>query len=216
VQRGHSREPVFFENGDYRAYLHWLGEAAERYDCAVHAYVLMTNHVHLLASPSGKNGISQMMQYIGRRYVPYINHTYGTSGSLWEGRYKASTIDDEHYLLICMRYIELNPVRAKLVNTPGQYPWSSYRHNAQGKDDALITEHALYTSLGRTKASRSEAYKALFKAHVEEDELKNIRSAWQTGTPLGNERFKDRIERKLKTKVGQARRGRPEKSLKGL
>ena len=99
VQRGHSREPVFFEDGDYHAYLHWLSEAADRYECAIHAYVLMTNHIHILATPKDKQGISRMMQYIGRRYVPYINHTYGTSGSIWEGRYKSSLIHDEQCLL---------------------------------------------------------------------------------------------------------------------
>lgn len=216
VQRGHSREPVFFEDGDYRAYLSWLGEAAERYDCAIHAYVLMTNHVHLLATPGDKEGISRMMQYIGRRYVPYINYTYGTSGSIWEGRYKASLVNAEQYLLACMRYIELNPVRADMVNAPGQYRWSSYRHNAQGNADQLLTEHPLYTSLGRTKTSRCEAYKALFRTHLDEEQLKDIRAAWQTGTPLGNVYFKEKIERKLKTKVGQARRGRPKAPQKGL
>jgi len=108
VQRGHSRQPVFFENNDYAAYLNWLGEAAERYSCAIHAYVLMTNHIHILATTETKNSISLMIQYTGRRYVPYINHTYGSSGSIWEGRYKASLIHDEEYLLTCMRYIELN------------------------------------------------------------------------------------------------------------
>lgn len=216
VQRGHSREPVFFENSDYQAYLDWLKEAAERYDCDIHAYVLMTNHVHILATPKDKEGISRLMQYIGRRYVPYINYTYGTSGSIWEGRYKASLISDDQYLLTCMRYIELNPIRANMVNAPGQYRWSSYRHNAQGREDVLMTEHPLYKQLGKTVAKRCEAYKDLFKAHLDEDQLKDIRSAWQTGTPLGNEYFKEKIERKLKTKVGQNRRGRPDGALKVL
>lgn len=212
VQRGHSREPVFFEDSDYRAYLDWLGEAAARYHCAIHAYVLMTNHTHLLATPGDPQGVSRMMQYVGRRYVPYVNATYGTSGSIWEGRYKASLIQDDEYLLTCMRYIELNPVRANMTSTPGQYRWSSYRANAQGREDPLLTPHPLYQSLGRSTTSRQEAYRALFKAHVEGTELKDIRAAWQTGTPLGNDHFKEKIEKKLKTKVGQARRGRPAKS----
>ncbi|MGH8369364.1 MAG: transposase, partial [Gammaproteobacteria bacterium] len=108
----------------------WLKEAAQRYGCAVHAYVLMTNHVHLLVTPDRKDSVTLMMQYIGRHYVPYINATYGTSGTLWEGRYKASLVQDEHYLLTCMRYIELNPVRAGMVRSPGHYRWSSYRSNA--------------------------------------------------------------------------------------
>ncbi len=212
VQRGHSCEPVFFENDDYQAYLGWLKEAADRYCCDIHAYVLMSNHIHILATPREKQSISRMMQYVGRRYVPYINQTYGTSGSLWEGRFKASLISDEDYLLTCMRYIELNPLRASMVKSPGYYRWSSYRHNAQGKDDATVTEHPLYTAMGRTKATRCENYKSLFKVHIDDDQLKSIRAAWQTGTPLGNDHFREKIERKLKTKIGQARRGRPVRS----
>ena len=120
VQRGHSREPIFFEDADYLAYLHWVEEALKRYGCVIHAYVLMTNHIHFLLTPQNKQGVSQMMQHIGRRYVPYVNYTYGTSGSIWEGRFKASLIHDEEYLLTCMGYIELNPVRADMVNNPAQ------------------------------------------------------------------------------------------------
>ncbi len=213
VQRGHSRESVFFDDRDYRAYLGWLSESISRYECVIHAYVLLSNHIHILVTPKDKQGISRMMQYLGRRYVPYINHTYGTSGSLWEGRYKASLIHDEQYLLTCMRYIELNPVRANITKRADQYRWSSYRANAQGKDDSLITPHPLYLGLGKTKACRLDAYKALFKVHIDEEKLMGIRAAWQTGTPLGNEKFKIKIERKLKCKVGQARRGRPDGPL---
>jgi len=211
VQRGHSREPVFFEDSDYSAYLGWLAEGALRYRCDIHAYVLMTNHVHILATPTDEIGITRMMQYIGRRYVPYINHTYGTSGSIWEGRYKASLVQEESYLLSCMRYIELNPIRANMVRSPGQYRWSSYRRNAQDKPDDIVTEHPLYLSLGKNSESRISAYKALFKARVEKDSLDQIRAAWQTGTPLGNDYFREKIEIKLGCKVGQARRGRPSK-----
>jgi len=211
VQRGHSREPVFFEDNDYLAYLRWLKEGAERYKVDVHAYVLTTHHIHILATAHERDGITRMMQYIGRHYVPYINHTYGTSGSIWEGRYKASLIHDEEYLLTCLRYIELNSVRADMVRFPAYYLWSSYRHNGQGKVNEVITPHAIYKALGRTNASRQEAYKALFKAHLDKGVLDEIRSAWQTGTLLGNDYFRQKIESKLKCKVGQARRGRPRK-----
>jgi putative transposase len=154
VQRGHSREPVFFEDNDYLAYLRWLKEGAERYKVDIHAYALMTNHIHILATTGDTDGITRMMQYVGRHYVPYINHTYGSSGSIWEGRYKASLIHDEEYLLACMRYIELNPVRADMVRSPAHYRWSSYRCNGQGKEDALITPHALYMALGKTLPTR--------------------------------------------------------------
>jgi len=212
VQRGHSREPVFFEDSDYSAYLNWLDEGAERYGCAIHAYVLMTNHVHLLTTPKGEQGVTRLMQYIGRRYVPYINHTYGTSGSLWEGRYKASLIEDERYLLTCMRYIELNPVRANMVKSPAHYRWSSYRHNAQAKDDPLVTPHEIYLALGRTRAARANAYRDLFSSALDVEALTDIRDAWQSGTPLGHDRFKAKVERKLRCKVGHARRGRPKKA----
>lgn len=129
VQRGNSREPVFFADADYHAYRRWLKDAADRYRCKIHAYVLMTNHVHILVTPSDTLGVTRMMQYVGRYYVPYINYTYGTSGSIWEGRYKASLIHAEDYLLTCMRYIELNRVRADMVKNPAVYRWSSFRAN---------------------------------------------------------------------------------------
>ena len=214
VQRGHSREAVFFEDADYNAYLGWLSEAAERYHCAIHAYVLMTNHVHILATPSDGEGISRMMQYVGRRYVPYINYNYATSGTIWEGRYKASLVQEEDYLLTCMRYIELNPVRADMVRHPREYRWSSYRVNGEGREATFIKPHPIYLALGKIADKRREAYRALFRAHFDEDDINRIRAAWQTGTPLGNDYFKQVVEAKLDTKVGQARRGRP--SLKGL
>lgn len=211
VQRGHSRELVFFEDNHYFTYLHWLGEAVDHYQVDIHAYVLMTNHIHILATPHDKGGITRVMQYVGRYYVPYINHTYGSNGSIWEGRYKASLICDEEYLLACMRYIELNPVRANMVRSPEQYRWSSYRCNGQSKEDKLVKHHQMYKALGRSRAARLDAYKGLFKGHLENKVLSDIRSAWQTGTPLGNDYFRQKIEDKLKCKVGQARRGRPVK-----
>ena len=211
VQCGHSREAVFYEEADYRAYLGWLQEASERYRCSIHAYVLMTNHVHILTTPSDIEGISRMMQYVGRRYVPYLNDRYGTSGTIWEGRYKASLVQGDSHFLICMRYIELNPVRAAMIAHPREYRWSSYRANGEGREDPLLSPHPLYLALDKTAARRKEAYRALFKAHLDETDIKQIRAAWQTGTPLGSDQFKARIEARLKTKVGQARRGRPTK-----
>lgn len=216
VQRGHSRNPVFYEPSDYSAYLEWLGEAADKYNCAIHAYVLMTNHVHLLVTPDNKDGVSRMMQFVGRKYVPYINYYYGTSGSIWEGRYKASLVQEDSYLLSCMRYIELNPVRANMVKSPSAYRWSSYRANALGKVDKLLTMHPMYMALGSTVAQRKVAYISLFKYHVDKEELRDIRDCWQSGTPLGNDYFKQKIEDKLKCKVGQSRRGRPSSTGKGF
>ncbi len=209
VQRGRSKKPVFYQYNDYLVYLQRLKEAAERYQCQIHAYVLMTNHIHLLVTPEEKQGISAMMQYVGRQYVPYINKTYGGSGSIWDGRYKANLVQDEAYLLTCMRYIELNPVRASMVKSPQQYPWSSFHRNGMGRVDPLVLPHRLYRSLGNTERSRQMAYLALFKAHIGENKLSSIRKACQTGTPLGNEFFRREVETELGCKVGQARRGRP-------
>ncbi len=209
VQRGRSREPVFFDDDDYSAYIAWLTEASERYDCAIHAYVLMTNHVHILATPCKEDGLSKMMQYLGLRYVPYINHRYNMSGSIWEGRFKASLIDSDEYLLTCMRYIELNPVRANMVKQVRSYRWSSYGANALGRSDTLVQAHTVYQALAKTREQRLKTYKALFKLGIEREEMMSINKAWQSGTPLGNDRFKANIEQVLQRKVGQNRRGRP-------
>ena len=148
IIRGNNREPVFATNEDYRFFLDKLADAAKKHQCDIHAYVLMTNHIHLLATPNTLDGISKMMQMLGRYYVQYFNSTYKRSGTLWEGRYKASLIDSESYALLCYRYIELNPVRAGMVEHPSEYPWSSYRANALGQYDALVTPQFMYFALG--------------------------------------------------------------------
>lgn len=216
VQRGNNRQAIFFEPSDYAAYLSWLHEALSRYDCKLHAYVLMTNHVHLLITPESRDSISRAMQYVGRHFVPYINVRYGRTGTLWEGRYKASLVQEERYLLVCMRYIEMNPVRAGMVKSPTHYRWSSYRANAQGQTDRLVTPHERYRGLGRSLEDRQTVYRDLFRNMLEPGELKDLRTAWLTGTPLGNDRFRADIERTLRIKVGQAHRGRPKKQGKGL
>jgi putative transposase len=211
VQRGNNRQAVFHDEQDYRAYLGWLKEGAQRYGCAIHAYVLMTNHVHLLLTPGKQDAIGRLLQYLGRHYVLYINHRYDRSGTLWEGRYKASLAQEEDYLLACYRYIELNPVRAGMVEGPGGYRWSSYHRNALGGADPIVVSHERYRALGGSEAERQQAYRGLFRVHVDVGQLKQIRDAWQTGTTLGIHRFKEQVETMLGRKVGQARRGRPKK-----
>ena len=211
VQRGHSREPVFFDSQDYATYVYWMREAGTRYGVSIHAFVLMTNHIHLLATPSDISGVSLFMQYVGRRYVPYINHKYGKSGSIWEGRYKASMVDEEEYFLTVMRYIELNPVRAGMVEVPGHYRWSSFCHNGGTRKISFVRGHPVYMSLGKSDKARYEAYRELFKGYIDPGLIKQIADAWQTGTPLGNQLFLDKIEARLSLKVGQARRGRPKR-----
>ncbi len=194
IQRGNNRGITFVEEQDYRFYLETLGDALQRFGCAVHAYVCMTNHVHLLMTPESEDAISQVMQSLGRKYVPYFNYRYERTGTLWEGRYKAALIDAESYLMACYRYIELNPVRAGMVTSPAEYPWSSYRHNGAGKPDPLITEHPVYFALHATAQSRQATYRALFDAEVPRAELSAIREATNKCWALGNERFRRQIE----------------------
>ena len=149
VQRGHNREPCFFAEEDYHTYLHWLNEALRKEQCALHAYALMTNHVHLLLTPRDAKAVPQLIIALGRRYVQYINVSYRRTGTLWDSRYKSSLIQAETYLLACQRYIELNPVRANMVDDPAHYRWSSYRSNALGQTSDILTPHPLYQSLAR-------------------------------------------------------------------
>ena len=177
IQRGNNREPSFFSAHDCRRYLDALEEVAAKYDCRIHGYVLMTNHVHILTTPMIDHGIPQMMQALGRRYVYYVNKTYRRTGTLWEGRYKSCLIDSDHHLLRCMRYSELNPVRANMVSHPGEYEWSSYRINAQGETSLLIEQHLLYLELGSTTEERNLAYRELFRDHMSAEALHEIRDA---------------------------------------
>src|SRR6266566_5488749 len=178
IQRGNNREPCFLGEPDYRRYLDDLLASAVKYACRVHAYVLMTNHVHLLVTPLQEEpGIAEMMQALGRRYVYYINKRYQRTGTLWEGRYKASLVDPDAYLLTCMRYIELNPVRAQMVSHAGEYKWSSYIGNAQGPTDAVLSPHPLYSALGVTVAERQHAYRELFRCHLDDNSIHEIRDA---------------------------------------
>ena len=209
VQRGINREPCFFAEEDYHCYLHWLHKSAADWHCAIHAYVLMTNHVHLLVTAEKPDGIAKLMQAIGRRYVQYINHSYHRTGSLWEGRFKSSVVQAEDYLLTCMRYIELNPVRANMANDPAQYRWSSYRHNGLGQADERIASHPLYLGLGRNKSDRLAAYRTLFRSELDGEALADIRLALSQGQPLGSERFSEIMCAAVGVRRAQKKPGRP-------
>jgi len=212
VQRGNNRQPCFFADDDYRYYLDCLTEAAARYGGQVHAYVLMTNHVHLLLTPQSPETPSMLLQSIGRRYVRYVNQLYRRSGTLWEGRYKSALIDSDRYLLTCSRYIELNPVRARMVGHPGDYPWSSYRSNTGEAETPLISPHPLYLALGRSPAARCLAYRALFERHIDSQDLLAIREATEAGVVLGTDRFKEQIEETLQRQVDRIPHGGDRKS----
>lgn len=212
IQRGNNRAPIFFAGEDYTRYRGWLAAAAADYGCRIHAYVLMTNHVHVLATPETAGSLPRMMQSLGRRYVRYVNAAYRRTGTLWEGRYRAAPIDSEAYFLACCRYIELNPVRAKMVAHPRDYPWSSYAAHAHGAADALVSDHALYRRLGKSAAERQKSYRALFQAQLGEDFLEALRGATNGGWALGNERYKRHIAKALGRRVAPLAKGRPAKA----
>ncbi len=174
---------------------------------AVHGFVLMTNHVHLLVTPTSADGASQLLQSLGRYYVRYINSTCQRTGTLWEGRFKASLVDSERYFLTVSRYIELNPVRACMVESPAAYPWSSYRMNALGKDIHLLTPHPVYLALGPSAAERQIAYQSLFTSHIPNYTLNEIRTATNKAWVLGDERFKLQIEGQLGRAIAPFKQG---------
>lgn len=211
IQRGNNRSVCFNAEEDYQFYLHWLKELADKFGCAIHAYVLMTNHVHLLLTPAREDSAALMMKHLGQRYVQYINRTYRRSGTLWEGRFRSCLTQSEDYVLACYRYIELNPVRAGMVVKPQDYRWSSYPANGQGRANPLITPHEEYRRLGQREADRREAYRALFRAQVDEALTDEIRDATNGNFVLGGERFQARMGQALGQRVVRGKPGRPAK-----
>lgn len=212
IQRGNNRQVCFVADEDFGAYLDWLGEYADKTGCRIHAYVLMTNHVHLLVSAERGDAPGQLMKALGQRYVQYFNRTYQRSGTLWEGRYRSCLTQAEDYLLACERYIELNPVRAGMVAHPADYRWSSYRANAQGEPDALIQPHAVYRALGPDVATRQAAYRELFRHELEPGLVDQIRRATHGNFALGSPRFSDELSLLLGRRVTPGKSGRPRKA----
>jgi putative transposase len=184
VHRGNNRQQVFFEPSDYFLYRSYVKRVADRYACQIHAYVFMTNHVHLLATEAEPRAIPRMIQVIASRYATHINRVRGRTGALWEGRYRASVVDSDRYFLTCQRYIELNPVRASMVTAPAEYRWSSHAHYAFGQYDDLLTEHPLYLELARESGARMQAYRSMFESALGDDEVANIRLALNDNRPL--------------------------------
>jgi putative transposase len=209
IQTGANSQDVFLDTADYQAFLGWLRSAARTYKVAVHAYCLMPNHLHLLLTPSDETGLGQMMQWIGRYYVPYFNQKYSRSGTLWNGRYKTSLIDADAYFMLCSRYIELNPVRNGLVSRAEDYPWSSYCHHAGIRPDGLVTDHAKVWELGNTPFQREAAYTALAESPLTAEEITLINKTLLKGWPLGSAQFQSALQHKMKRQVLPAKRGRP-------
>lgn len=209
IQRGNNRQAIFATTADYRTLLDLLEENAKKFDVAVHAYVLMSNHFHLLATPQTADGLPKMMQAVGRSYVRYFNDTQKRTGTLWEGRYKSTLIQTDRYLLACMAYIDLNPVRAGLVAQPQDYPWSSHSHYLGWRSDRLVTPHALYWELGNTPFAREAAYAELVQNGIIPAQQVAITQATLSGWALGEADFVADLQKRTERRVAKAGAGRP-------
>jgi putative transposase len=209
IQRGNNRQAIFSTPADYDMLLTLLHENAQKFGVAVHAYVLMTNHFHLLATPETADGLPLMMQAVGRRYVRYFNDAQGRSGTLWEGRYRSTLIQTDRYLLACMAYIDLNPVRAGIVREAKDYSWSSHGHYIGQRDDKLVSPHSLFWALGNTPFAREAAYADLVRAGVTPAQQADLTRSALNGWALGGEGFVSDLQKRTARRVVKGRAGRP-------
>ena len=216
IQRGNNRQAIFTTTADYQTWLELLDENAKKFAVAIHAYVLMGNHVHLLATPSAADGVPQMMQAIGRRYVRYFNDTHQRTGTLWEGRYKSTLIQTDRYFLTCMAYIDLNPVRAALVAQASDFPWSSHGHYIGQRVDKVITPHALVWELGNTPFAREAAYAELVRSGVSHAQQTALTDAVFRGWALGDPHFVAHLQNLTERRVSKGKAGRPAKAIDQL
>jgi putative transposase len=195
IQRGNNRQTLFTSDKDIAAYANWLKQGASKYGVEIHGWVFMTNHVHLLVTPDSDDAVSKLLQFLGRLYVRYFNFAYARSGTLFEGRFKSSLIQQEHYFLACLRYIELNPVRAGMVVDPGDYHWSSYRTHGFGVPSSMLKPHWCYLGLGSSAPERQKRYRGLMSEVVDQDVIAKIRHCANSGLVLGSEKFKLQVAR---------------------
>ena len=209
IQRGNNRQPIFLTAADHEMLLALIHENAAKFKVAIHSYVLMSNHFHLLATPESADGLPQMMQAVGRRYVRYFNDRQGRTGTLWEGRYKSTLIQAETYLLACMAYIDLNPVRADMVAAACEYRWSSHRHYVGLAADRLITSHPLYWALGNTPFAREAAYTERVRAGISRAQQSDLTQAALKGWALGEPDFVENLQKQTERRVTKIRAGRP-------
>ena len=212
IHRGKDGRRVFFGKGDYERYRGWLAEAAEKYGCAIHAYVLMPNHIHLLVTPRTARSLPRLLQSLGRRHTRQVNAARDLDGARWEGRYRAAPIEAGAHLLDCMRYIEGNPVRGGLATRASAYPWSSYAGHAEGAADPVLSDHRLYRDLGATTGKRQRSYRELSKGALAPDFLEALRAATNGGWALGGTAFQRRIGIASGRRVTPLPRGRPRKA----
>ncbi|MEE9336162.1 MAG: transposase [Granulosicoccaceae bacterium] len=209
IQRGNNRQACFYQSGDYRRYLSWLEEYSAEHECQIHAFCLMTNHVHLLLTGEKVESIALLMKHLGQRYTQYVNRRYNRSGTLWEGRYKSCLVWEASYLLACYRYIEMNPVRAGMVEHPAEYPWTSYRYNAQGDELNLITPHEHYLRLGLPRCKRTKNYRSLFHNCMPSEMMEQIRQSTRGNYALGSDVFVSKVETTLGCRAKRGKAGRP-------
>lgn len=211
ILRGNNRQAIFATAADYETLLRLLDENARKFRVAVHAYVLMSNHVHLLVTPEEDSSLPLTMQAVGRSYVRYFNRAQGRTGTLWEGRYRSTLIQTERYLLTCMAYIDLNPVRAGLVADPAQYTWSSYGHYVGLRTDRIVTPHPLYWQLGNTPFAREAAYRDLVHAGLSVQQQQALTTATLQGWALGDADYVADLQKRTERRVAKGRAGRPAK-----
>ena len=209
LHRGNNRQACFKNNGDYSAFLWWLREYSEKFMVEIHTWALMENHYHLLCTPQIEDGLSCMVQALGRQYVRYFNRLNQRTGTLWEGRYRSCLVQPDSYLLEVYRYIELNPVRAALASNPAEFNWSSYQINASGKTSALCKPHAEYLKLGETRAERAENYQLKCESGLDEKRLEEIRKSINKGLAFGDEEFKIEVEELTGRRQRALKSGRP-------
>ena len=213
IQRGNNRQAIFTSVADYQYLLALIDENAKKFEVDIHAYVLMSNHFHLLATPQTDTGLPQMMQAVGRRYVRYFNDTQARTGTLWEGRYKSTLIQTDRYLLACMAYIDLNPVRAGMLAEPRDYPWSSHAFYVGLRADKLVTPHALFWDLANTPFGREAAYADLVRAGISADQQAALTRSTLTGWALGGDDFVADLQKRTDRRVNKAQAGRPNSKL---
>lgn len=209
IQRGNNRQEIVKSDADREFLLDLLGENARKHKVALNAYVLMDNHFHLLLTPETTDGVQLMMQAVGRRYVRYFNDLYLRSGTLWEGRYRSTLVQAERYLLACMVYMDLNPVRAGMVADPREHPWSSHRHYIGQSPDRRITPPPLYWGMGNTPFAREAAYTELVRAGHSATQQDAITDATLHGWALGDEEFAAGLQKRTQRRIAKARAGRP-------
>jgi putative transposase len=216
IQRGNNRQPIFAVDADYATLLAMLEEGARKFEVDVHAYVLMTNHFHLLATPATATGLPSLMQAVGQRYVRYFNQAQGRSGTLWEGRYRSTLIQADRYLLACMVYLDLNPVRAGIAQTAKDYPWSSHRHYIGLRDDKLVTPHPLFWTLGNTPFAREAAYADMVAAGISQQQQQALTNSALQGWALGEGSYVEELQKRTARRVSKAKAGRPVRKAKDV